>query len=660
MENQEIQGSPLLGEHEGARPADAEEKSGTYQPTPEEQAAIRLVEKVFEKNKKHRKKYDGKWMDHYKMFRGKQWKEERPSYRNSAVINIIWRVIQSQAPIETDSRPKFEFLPQEPTDYELSIILNELCEADWTKKNWLMKIVEAVYDKRIYGTGFGGMEFNQDYNDGLGDICFETYDPFYQFPDPNCYDINDKKCKNYLEAEPIDIDVLKSEYADKAAWLKPDLQEFYGSDKTNVTSEMLKTPVDNLAYTENYNDGYGVEARKILKKTLWIYEDTTTEEPREVVGDDGTVTKEYIKKKKYPKGRKIVTANKVLLEDAPIEYEDGKIPKAKLVHYMLPREFWGVGDVENLSDLNVNYNKIFSFILDVLELMGNPIWVISQDTGIDTDNVYNRHGMILEPASSEGTVQRVEGVQLQPYVLQIFDRVKAEIDELAGDRDVSRGVNPTGVTAASAIEALQETAQTRQRQHGRFMDAFLQSLGQQWLSRTMQYRTVPQIYRLTNNMNATKYFKFHVEDQPVMQQAPPMIDPMTGMEMPQPPQPVMGVDGMPEMQKVVNYSEIGMDGAPIAGTEKSLVVNGNFDVKVSTGSALAFDKARKSDQAYQLFDRGLVDPQYVYETLELPNWQAVMTRMQQKAMADAQMQMQQAAMAQPPTPGAPPPPGQTM
>jgi hypothetical protein len=648
----EIIGSPLLAEHDAPKVEANTEKSGTYQPTDEEQKAIRLVERIFEKNKKHRKKYDGKWMDHYKMVRGKQWKEERPSYRNSAVFNIIWRAIQSQVPIETDSRPKFEFLPQEPSDYELSVILNELCEADWDSKNWLMTLVEMIYDKNFYGTAFGGLTYDEDYNDGLGDICFQSHDPFYQFPDPNCYDINDKRCKNYVEAEPVDVDVLKSQYPDKAQFIKPDLQEFYGSDKTNVTTDILKTPVDNLAYTENYNDGYGVEARKALKKTLWIYDDSVTEEKVDTVNDDGSVITEFVSKKKYPKGRKIIVANKVLLEDREGEYDDGKIPKAKLVNYMLPREFWGVGEVENLSDLQVNYNKVWSFVLDVLELMGNPIWIISQDTAIDTDNVYNRNGLILEPASSEGIVQRVEGVQLQPYVMNLIDRIKSDFDEIAGDRDVSRGVNPTGVTAASAIEALQETAQTRQRQKARFLDAFLQQLGQMYVSRVFQFRTVPQVYRLTNNQNVTKYFKFHVEDQPVMNE--PQIDPMTGMM--GAPTPVMGVDGQPEMQKIVNYSEVGPMGETLAGSERQLPVNGKFDVKVSTGSSLAFDKARRTDQAYQLFDRGLVDPQYVYETLELPNWQAVMTRMQQKAIADQQMQAQLAMQGQPPMPGQGPAP----
>ncbi len=85
-----------------------------YTPNTEDRKTIKLVNQIFEKNKKHRKKFDANWLSDYKMFRGKQWQEQRPSYRHSEVINLIFKSIQGQVPILTDSSPTFEFMPQAP------------------------------------------------------------------------------------------------------------------------------------------------------------------------------------------------------------------------------------------------------------------------------------------------------------------------------------------------------------------------------------------------------------------------------------------------------------------------------------------------------------------------------------------------------------------
>ena len=105
--------SGLLSEHE-APVKEPTTEPGVYTPSEEDRKTVRMVNKLFEKAKKHREKYDHKWMDYYRMFRGKQWKEERPSYRHSAVFNLVFRAIQANAPMLTDSRPRLEFLPTEP------------------------------------------------------------------------------------------------------------------------------------------------------------------------------------------------------------------------------------------------------------------------------------------------------------------------------------------------------------------------------------------------------------------------------------------------------------------------------------------------------------------------------------------------------------------
>lgn len=607
----------LLSEHESPN-ANNSAPVG-YEPTDDEKKALKLAEKIFEKAKRSRSAYDQKWLDNYRMFRGKQWKEARPSFRHSEVINLIFRSIQSSVPILTDIMPKPEFIPTEPTDFELAQILNDVLSSDWDTNNWSMQLTEALYDAHIYSTGFGYLGFDDDANDGAGAIEFLSRDPFHQYPDPNARDVN-VKSNCYVEAEPIDVDIIKQEYPDKAQFIKPDIIDIGKEEKQLSDQVKYKSPTDNRTVLEGSAAFDLTSKNQVLKVTCYIKDTEYTEEEKEETDAEGKTFKKYVQKLKYPNGRKIVLAHGILLEDSEIEYDDKNFPYIRLVNYILPREFWGISEVEQLEGPQKIFNKLISFALDVLTLMGNPIWVVDTGSGVDVENLFNRPGLIVEknPGSE---VKREEGVHLQPYVLQMIDRVKIWFDDVGGSTDASRGVRPEGVTAASAIEALQEATNTRLRQKSRNIDTFMQNFGQMYLSRVFQYYTVPRVFRITNDQNVTKYFKFHVDKS---------VD-ENGME-----------------TKIANVRDItpGNGDNYFQSQTKQFELRRKFDIKINTGSNLPFEKNRVEQQSLNLFDRGVIDAEELLKNIRYPNAEPVLRRMSEKAQAQAQ-QAPQAPQAKP-------------
>jgi hypothetical protein len=153
-----------LPEH--AAPEKDNPEGDNYQPSSEEKADIALVEKLFSLAKKDKNKFDERWSDWYNMYRGNQWKEQRPSFRHSEVVNLIFREIQSGVPMQMDSRPRFEYLPQEPSDIELAQVVNQVAESDWNKYNWLEQLTESVFDSWMLGTGVPYMGFDQSLEGG--------------------------------------------------------------------------------------------------------------------------------------------------------------------------------------------------------------------------------------------------------------------------------------------------------------------------------------------------------------------------------------------------------------------------------------------------------------------------------------------------------------
>lgn len=648
--------APYLSEHEA--PGQGMNKPPGYNPDEKDKKTIELANKLYEKAKKYRKRYDQKWIDFYKMFRGRQWKEVRPSYRHSEVINMVFETIQSMVPTLTDARPKLEFLPTVPTDptqMELADIYTKIAENDWVHNNWLDVLTEIVYDAHFYGAGLAYVGFDEKADLGVGAVLFESFDPFYAFPDPSARNINDRRGEYFLTAEPTKVSKLKKEYPDVAKWLTADVVDLTQGDKADIYQVMFKSPVDSKLIVEGPSGYDSVSKDESLKITLYFKDDETEEEEELAAEEDGTPQKddrgvleggsasedqdepktEFIQKLKYPNGRKIVIAGGVLCEDGPIEWDDGLFPFVKLVNYMLPREFWGISEVEQLEGPQKTFNKIVSFALDVMTLMGNPVWKVGTTSGVDTDNLFNKPGLIIE-ADDISQVEREPGVQLQPFVLDLADRYKKYFDQISGQTDLSKGAEPSDVTAASAIEDLQQAQQTRLRLKSRHIDSFLQDFGKLYISRVNQKYSIPRIVRVTGDNNVDEFFQFHVTlGDP---NNPEHVDPHTG-----------------EPKKFANITTYNENGPQ----NRVIEITSDFDMKVGTGSTLPFAKAAKGTQAQNLFKLGVIDDEELLKTIDWPNYEAVLQRVNSKKQQQMQQQMamaQQAAAAKAGGGGPPPPP----
>jgi len=600
-----------------------EGKVDTNEQSEKDRATVAMVEKLFTRYKQHRMAYDKNWVENYKMFRGKQWKEARPAYRNDDVINYIHATIQAVVPIMTDSQPNIEAVPENPSDFEFAEILTQLLTSKWDKDQYNQVVAEAIVDSLIYGTAISEQPWNPNKADGLGDYDFKTVDPMYCYPDPRARDINDENGFGFITAIPTDLAEVKRKYPDVADLIKSDLADIdrIKTAKMEMDDYRIRSATDNLTLVQGERPADDVQSDQVLVITAYLKDETLTEEKILEKDEKGKAKTKYRQRKKYPNGRKIVIANKILCYDEENEYVDGKIPFCRLVDHIIPREFWGEGEVDQLKGPQQMINKLVNYGMDVISLMGNPVWKNPTGSGVFSDSIVNRPGLVID--YNDGYEPRRErGEDIQGSLFALLDRLENMFERVSGVNEVSIGAEPRNASGI-AIDSLREAAQTRIRLKSRNVQAWLTQVGQQMASRLLQFYTIPRVIRITDNQGASKYFEIAI-DSDFDESGEEQYKVATFRQMEQQVDPETGEQVM--VQSPVQQYEI----------------KGNLDIRITTGSALPFAKAQKKLEAKELYQLGIYDEEDLLEDLEHPRATVVLEKLAQRKAQAAQAE--QAAM----------------
>lgn len=585
-----------------------------------ERKIVRMVEDMYKEFKYWRSKYDVDWVDNNKFRRGRQWKDKKPTYRHSEVLNFTHAAIQTIVPILTDARPNIETIPEEPSDLEFSNIMTQIHRSKWDREQWGMNVAEGIVDMSESGSAIAKVEWNPELLDGLGDAEFKVIDYLHFYPDPRMTDINNNSGHACIEAVPTNVTEVKRRYPKKAKYVRGDITtlDTYKSARLDIHDVRIRSAVDNTTLIQGEHPRDDTNQDQVLLIECWMSSDEMIEKEIEKLDANGNVIKAFQQVKKYPRGRKIVIANGILLEDIPNPYRHGKFPYARLVDYIEPRQFWGQGEIEQLKGPQIMINKLISYTMDYLVLMANPIWMVPTNSGIETQNLINKPGLIVEH-NPEGRPHRESGVNMPPFISQTFDRLVSLFDKISGVHDVSRGVAPSGYSG-EAIDALQEAAQTKLRLKGRNIDNWLTQIGQLLNSLYLQFYQTPRVFRITNQEGVDKYFKFSVDEVSDESGEGPQSATITKLE---PDETGNIIEKIQEIQ-----------------------IKSNLDLRITTGTELPLKKAKKEKNAKELFAQGIIDAKQLLEAMEWPNAEKVAMEYEQKKAAEAQaLAAQQAALA---------------
>jgi len=585
----------------------------------EEEREVRLVLNLIEEGKAYRSKFDEDWEDRLDFYKGKQWKTGANA-RSKPVMNIIRQIIQATIPILTDQRPGFNPMARDPSDYQFSQCMATLIENWWDNSGMDHTLIEAIFCSMLYDCGVLKVTWDPTLEDGIGDVNVENVDPRDIYVPRGCQDFT-KNCGWVVHKTQKPVGLLRRLFPDMVDMIKADSAKD-GTEKVSKSDDLkLVSPTDQYSPKGMAGMGESADDRKLCDVAeCWIDDESLIEEQR----DDGNGNVEKVVRKKFPKGKliTILPNQNLLLQSVEAPYAHGKKPFVRIIDTILPGDFYGEGEAKSLMPTQKIINKTLAHIFDVMQLMANPIWIVEEDSGVDPETITNQVSAVIKVAAGKkDSVRRDFPPGLQSGMMEIYRTLITQAEQISGISEISQGRRPAGITAASAIENLQEASQTRIRAKERNLQVSLQQLGTQIMALMMQFYREPRVARITGKSNVwPEYFEFFIEEtdkgQFVLNKKNYVFDPQTQSYMAEP-----------------TYTT-------------SAPTKGLMDIKIMGGTAMPWAKTTRANIAFKLFDSQVIDGKELLETLEWPNAEQVEQRMEEK----------QAAAMPPPGGGGPPAP----
>ena len=354
----------------------------------------------------------------------------------------LHNVIANKHADAMEAYPEPAVLPREPGDRQeaqtLSAILPVILEQNQFERTWS----GAMWQKLKEGTGCYKVVWDKDKQGGLGDIAVERTNVLNLFWEPGVSDIQHSR---YLfHTELMDRDLLEELYPQCRDKLKGDLfaAKRYSYDDS-VPTDGKCTVVEVY-----YHLGRVLHYCKYVGDIVLYATENQVEAPTRAVtreGVDGPVTAE------------IATGRPVAEQGL---YDHGKYPFVLDPLFPVEGSPCGYGYVDLCRSPQEEIDLMRSAMVKNTMAGATPRYFVRSDGGINEQELLDVNRPVVHVTGNlgEDAVRALDYNALPGNYIEMLQETVQELRETSGNTETATGSTSAGVTAASAIAALQEAS----------------------------------------------------------------------------------------------------------------------------------------------------------------------------------------------------------
>ena len=447
--------------------------------------------------------------------------------------------------------------PREPDDREEAAKLSSVLPVILEQNDFEEVYSDSQWTKLKQGTLIWHVKWDSSKLNGLGDISVQPVDILSFFWEPGVRDI--QKSKNIFLTEMVDNDLLLAKYPELEGKLNSSaqLQQKYNTD--DVISFDGKSMVVDWYY-KKYQDGRQVlHFAKLVGDTVLQSTENDTEQKYDTLTmPDGSIVQQ-------PAGRPMAETGL---------YDDGEYPFVIDALFPVEGSIAGYGYIDIGKSTQEQIDRMNQAIVKNAIMSTTPRWFKRSDGSVNEQEFadWTKPFVHVDGNLGQDSLVPIQVNMLNSNYIAILQNKIEELKWTTGNTDVNNGATNSGVTAASAIAALQEASGRSSKDSTKSAYRAYARMIRMVIERIRQFYDLPRQFRIVGQRGAEQFVQYSNQ----------------GLQ----PQTLYGANGQPD------------------GLRKPV-----FDIEVSAQKASEYTSMAQNELALQFFQLGFFNPQMVDQAL---------------------------------------------
>ena len=489
----------------------------------------------------------GKSQTEQRILASEQWWKLRNSTEEQKATNIgsdggfksvsgwLHNVIVSKHADAIEAYPEPNILPREESDRAEAKVLSAIIPCVLEHNKFEATYSDAMWQKLKTGTGAYKVVWDSSKLGGLGDIGIERVNLLNIYWEPGVTDI--QRSRYLFHTELCDKDILEQTYPELKDKLK---------GQTFVSTKFL---YDDTVDTEN----------KFTLIEVYYHKQI-----------NGRQTVQYVK---YVNDIVLYATENAEMAETGL-YDHGKYPYVFDPLFPIEGSPCGYGYVDICRNPQTEIDLLKTSFVKNAMVGATPRYFKRQDGGVNEEEFLDLSKPLVNVNGNlgEDSLRQIEFRPLDSIYVNVLDRTIQELRETSGNTETSTGNISSGVTAASAIAALQEASgkgsrdstQAAYRAYGEIVELCIELI--------RQFYDMPRQFRIV---------------------------------------------GQYGMEQFISYSNAGLQ-PQYQGTDFGTDMGYRlpvFDIKISAQKKNVYTKVTQNELALQFFDKGFFNPQLTDQAL---------------------------------------------